>query len=63
MRAVESLTMNLERLGYADWAHLPLLIGNFSSWRGSATNSSFSLSPLQLYSTPLYYREAVLAAG
>ncbi|ELR24028.1 uncharacterized protein ACA1_144190 [Acanthamoeba castellanii str. Neff] len=33
MRAVESLTMNLERLGYADWAHLPLLIGKQYSRR------------------------------
>jgi hypothetical protein len=27
MRALESLTTNLERLGYADWANIPLLIG------------------------------------
>jgi hypothetical protein len=27
MRALESLTTNLERLGYAEWANIPLLIG------------------------------------
>jgi hypothetical protein len=52
MRAVESLTMNLERLGYADWAHLPLLIGNFSS-----------STPILLFSPPSLDTQRCRTAG